>query len=93
MGKQWGKELKHGTVTMEQFVTFLRHDILNASDNSRSSFQVGFLKGYGKNGLSIYTQALSWPKEGVDIQPSGSAKPPAEVPTRKGPVVTPKHQD
>ncbi|HWH71014.1 MAG TPA: hypothetical protein VNT26_16615 [Candidatus Sulfotelmatobacter sp.] len=86
MGKQWGKDLQHGKVTVDQFVTYLRLDLLRASDVARSNFQVGFLKGYGKNGLSLFTQALSQARAGEPAPPAPNAPVPPRPSAENGPA-------
>lgn len=96
VGKQWGKDLKHGKVTTAQFVTFLQLDVVRASDEARSHFQEGFLRGYGKNGLAFYTDALAQAK--TEVAPSNAGTmppPPADQPAQppvEAPVVPPKSE-
>ncbi len=82
VGKQWGKDLKHGKVTMEQFSAFMRMDIVRASDRARSNFEAGFLKGYGKNGLSVFTQALNRANAQDGAKPAQPPQAPEQAPSK-----------
>ncbi len=84
-------------MTVDQFVTFLRLDLLRASDAARSHFEVGFLKGYGKNGLTLFTRALSQAKESAPAvsaapQPPAANQPLPEQPSKTAPLTAPKYQ-
>ncbi len=78
LGKQWGKDLKRGTVTMEQFVAFLQAQVVNVPDPLRTDFEHGFRKGYGKKGAAVFAQAMNQAKESATQkpEPNGPAAPP-----------------
>ncbi len=96
LGKQWGKELKKGKVTIDQFVSYLQLDLLKSSDSARSHFQVGFLKGYGKNGLTLFTRALVEAKEKLPAPaptlPPPPANPPPPPPSAGHPLSAPQYE-
>ena len=62
-GRKWGKDLAHGSVTMEQVTKFLREQVVSLPDPLRDDFQRGFVKGYGKKGAAVLAQAMSQAKE------------------------------
>ena len=78
LGKQWGKDLKRGTVRMEQLVTFLQAQVVNVPDPLRTDFEHGFRKGYGKKGAAVFAQAMDLAKESATQkpEPNGPAAPP-----------------
>jgi hypothetical protein len=78
LGKQWGKDLKRGTVTMEQFVAFLQAQVADVPDPLRTDFEHGFRKGYGKKGAAVFAQAMNQAKESAmqKPEPNGPAAPP-----------------
>jgi len=50
LGKQWGKDLKRGTVTMEEFVAFLQAQVVNVPDPLRTDFEHGYPQGLRQEG-------------------------------------------
>ena len=79
LGKFWGKNLKRGTATRDQFIAFLQSDLLKASDAARSLFEGGFLKTYGKDGPSLLNRALNDARAASPVT-SSDETPPASKP-------------
>jgi hypothetical protein len=57
-GYQWGGEMKLYHVTMDQFVTYVKSYILNASPVQQAAFRSGFVTQFGADGQAIYDQAV-----------------------------------
>jgi len=57
-GYQWGGELKSFHVTMDQFVAYLKSNILSASPVQQAAFRSGFVAHFGGEGQTIYDQAV-----------------------------------
>ena len=79
LGKFWGKNLKRGTATRDQFIVFLQSDLLKASDAGRSLFEGGFLRTYGKDGASLLNRALNDARAASPVT-SSDETPPASKP-------------
>jgi len=91
LGRFWGKNLKHGTATRDQFVAFLQTDLLKASAAGRALFQGGFLKTYGKDGAPILNRALDDARATMPAI-SSTETPPKNHNTSRGPVIETPHE-
>jgi hypothetical protein len=91
VGKEWGKDLKKGTATVDQLIAFMQADLLRASDQARSSFQVGLMKGYGKNALTLYSRAFGQARATAPREPM-MAPPPPPPPAPGAPAANPPAQ-
>ena len=98
LGRFWGKKLKQGTGTRDEFIAFLQSDLLKASDAGRALFEGGFLKTYGKDGVPILNRALNEARSASPVASSGERSPPPKSgaviespPTKAPPAPTSKN--
>ncbi len=78
LGKFWGSNLRQGRSSHDQFVTFLRSNILTASETGRNLFQNGFARGYGKNAGPVFARAFD--EAMPPPQPPATSKPLEPIP-------------
>jgi hypothetical protein len=77
LGRRWAHDLKEGKATLDQLVAFIREELLNGSARERNSFRHGFVPAYGKNGSSIFEDAMKRGRETVRSDPA--RKVPAQT--------------
>ena len=69
LGRDWAKELRTGSITWEQLIASVQRDILDAPDQARNDFRRGFLWGYGKEGVSVFTRLMDDARQRPVVQP------------------------
>ncbi len=58
LGHDWARDLRDDVVTREQFIRYVRSDVLHATRSDFSEFRRGFATAYGVNGDSAFDKAL-----------------------------------
>ena len=57
-GHDWAKDLRDDVVTRDEFINYLRSNIVNASSSNFSEFRNGFITAYGVNGDAAFDKAF-----------------------------------
>lgn len=57
LGHDWGQDVRSDIVTWDQFVAYVRQNLLNASATDRDDFRRGFVSSYGTNGEAAFDRA------------------------------------
>ena len=86
LGKFWGRNVRDGKSSHEQFVAFLKSDVVTASETGRNLFQTGFSRSYGKNAGPVFAGAFDEARRSATPPASSSKAAEAGSP----PVVTEK---
>jgi hypothetical protein len=79
-GQDWAQDLRRDVVTWEQFVAYLRSDVVNATETQRNEFRRGFVAGYGANADAALDKAMQ--ETGSPPAPTGPkviTMPPAKA--------------
>ena len=57
-GHDWAKDLRDDVVIRDQFVDYLKNNVINASSEDSAKFRRGFISAYGVNGDTAFDKAL-----------------------------------
>jgi hypothetical protein len=74
LGHDWAKDLRLDIVTWDQFVAYVKTNIVNAPAGARDDFRRGFISGYGENGDDAFTKAL---KQASASEPNAATAQPS----------------
>ncbi len=71
LGHDWGQDVRSDIVTWDQFVAYVRQNLLSASATDRDEFRRGFVSSYGTNGETAFDKA--W--QAAQPPPPSSVRP------------------
>ncbi|MCC7519036.1 MAG: hypothetical protein IT578_07620 [Verrucomicrobiae bacterium] len=59
LGRNWAFDLRNEVATWEQFVSWLRNNLVRAPSNAYAEFRGGFLAAYGVNAEAAFNKAYA----------------------------------
>lgn len=59
LGRDWARDLRNDVATWEQFVAWLRANLVRAPANAYAEFREGFLAAYGVNAEAAFNKAYA----------------------------------
>ena len=65
LGRDWAQDLRRDIVTWNQFVAYVKENLIKASAVDRDEFRHGFTENYGQNGDAALALALKQAQQGI----------------------------
>ncbi len=69
-GLRLAQDLRDQRLTWDQLLDSIQEEILNAPAGARNDFRRGFLWGYGKGGVSVFTKAMEQARAAAATKPA-----------------------